>query len=125
MEFEKQLNTEKKNKLRTNIGGVIFIILMGLVILEYISYSFLMMLSIPMMAIIIGWNSISDGKNENNKNRVLILAFFLIFISWNFYSLQIENANNARIIHILCSDKISDSMLCDKINSILTSNEDD
>ena len=125
MEFEKQLNIEKKNKLRTNIGGIIFIVLIGLAILEYISYSFLMMLSIPMMSIIIGWNSLSDGKNENNKNRVLVLAFFLIFISWNFYSQQIENANNAKIIHVLCSKEISDSMLCDKINTILTSNEDD
>lgn len=120
---EDERKNEKIVKLRVNIGFCIFFILLVLVIFEYISYNFMFMISIPMIAIISLWNSFSD--KTNNDSRVIILAILLAFFSFNFYSLQIKNTNLANKVHKICNEKLENTMLCDEIFDILIPQEDD
>ncbi|MCT7539166.1 hypothetical protein N5T82_04815 [Aliarcobacter cryaerophilus] len=104
---------------RTNIGYLLFFILLILSLLEYISYSFFLMIIMIYISINIMINSLDKNDTSNNKDRVLILGILSILFSYSHYNYQIENDRRIKQAMNECYKLSSDSYLCDSIHSIL------
>lgn len=118
-DFLEKRRIETVIKKRNTIGFIIFLLLLATSFFDYISSTFVLMISIPMMSSIILLNSFIDKDVGNNASRIVILSLFLIVISYKFYSNQIDHRINSKKAYNLCIKKTDDSYLCSEIDNIL------
>ena len=97
-DLEKTNTVRKKMKKRSTIGWTLFALLVGLAFFDFITYTIVLMLSFPMMAIIIVLNARVDTIVEHNDQRLFVLGVTLALVSFTAYSGQLQKnvqENNA------------------------------
>lgn len=113
-----QIN-QKIIKRRQIVGWLIFVVLIIFASLEYVSYIFVLMISIPIMSIVVYLNSNNDSSIENNKQRLFLLASTLALISFSAYWGQYQQDRRASEVLNYCYEHSNNSSICDEMNGIL------
>ena len=119
------IEIKKKIDRRNLIGWIVFIVLATLEYNEYISFTLVFMIALPMVSYIIFTNSIDDDIQENNKIRLTLLAILLALVGFTSYRGHMNNdiANNRAIAYCYAHSK--DTNMCGEIDNILNPSSDE